>query len=142
MKNFEISAVLDIDVPHEKVDGKIAIRNLLNEKLLLQKYSDSINTLYIVFQVISPSNKARKVEEFLKHRKKTNALELYLTVDYFLFLESDTKEATYLLADTYMKGIDLFLCNRKDFDGKRFFKDVKSIFEEYGMLRLDIEVLV
>ncbi len=131
MKYFEISAVLDVDVPHEKFDGKITLRNLLNENLLMPKYSTSINTLFIVFQVISPKNTARKVEEFSKYRKKTNTLELYLIVDYFSFLESNINEATCLLAETYLKGVDLFLCNRKDFDGKSFYEDVEELFAPF-----------
>ena len=61
-------------------------------------------------------------------------MELYLNLDYYKFLEADNQTALEMMAELYLKGINKFLSTCKDFDHELFYKDVKNLFIDNGIL--------
>jgi len=78
-------------------------------------------------------------ENFIKERRKTGILELGINLNHSQLLQSTDSEAVELLAEAYLKGIDQFLQNRKDFDGKRFYTDVKRLFIQHGLVKDEVK---
>jgi hypothetical protein len=134
MRNFEISSASDEKIPFNKFEGELFIKNLLNKKLSIKRYTD-LETIFFVYQAFDPNNEYLNYKDNFILKRKTKVLELYLNLDYYQLIQSDEEESLELLAETYLKGIDLYLTGRKDFDGKRFYNDVKQLFLECRILK-------
>ncbi len=126
-RNFEFSSVGKTDL-RSKFENDLILKNKLNTNLLLDKYGKEIQTLFFIYQAIEPNNPARIAKDFLRYRKSVKIMELYLTLDYYAFLDATQEEALQMMAKLYLKGIEMFLFKRKDFDGKKFYDDVKNLF--------------
>ncbi len=127
MKDFEFTSASGKNVPLSKLGNDRIIFDLLNENLSIKDYSDKIKTIFFIYQAFDPNSPARKVEDFKRFRRKTNVMELYLTLDYYKFLKATKTEALQMMSKLYLMGIVKFL-KRKDFDYASFYNDVQNLF--------------
>ena len=131
MKQFGFTA----DTPEEvfdKVSNYTTLDNLLNSKLIVRDYTANINKILFVFHVID-ERVSLPINNYVKYRRKNKVLEIGIALNYTEFLNIDNQTVKQLLAETYLIGIDLYT-KRKDFDNKRFYKDVEKLFIENGLL--------
>lgn len=137
MRNFEITSASNQEIPLSNFNGDLFIKEILNKNISIKNYSKELTTIFVIYQAFEPNNQYRKVEDYTRFRRKSKILELYLTLDYYCFLKANENQASELLAGTYLKGIEKYLIIRKDFDGQRFYNDVKQVFQENGILKQD-----
>lgn len=114
------------------------LENILNVNVDLSDYTKKTNELVFVFIALNPGLSYTQ-ENFIKERRKTGILELGINLNHSQLLQSTDSEAVELLAEAYLKGIDQFLQNRKDFDGKRFYTDVKRLFIQHGLVKDEVK---
>ncbi len=98
----------------------------------LGNYTSQSQGLLVIMIALSPEAFERK--ECLIYRRKTQEIEIYINMDYQTLLEADEKETLHLISKTYLLAIKRFLSKRKDFDHKRFYADVREIFEKNKLL--------
>jgi hypothetical protein len=97
----------------------------------LKSYSQTINYLVVYYFILHP--KAIPQNDRISVRKKQE-LEIRINADYDRLLQADERETLQIIAETYLKAIEIFLIPRKDFEGKKFYQDVKNLFEKEGIL--------
>jgi hypothetical protein len=120
--------------PKKTVDKLLAVNELfinLIGNLDIENYSQSINYLAVYFFILNP--KAIPQSDKITVRKKQQ-LEIRINADYDRILKADERETLQIIAETYLKAIEIFLIPRKDFESKKFYEDVKSLFEKEGIL--------
>lgn len=135
LNKFGFTANIEQDL-FNKVSQYTELKELLNSKLEITKYTNLLNKILFVFIALNPQN-LYKVENFQRFRRKEKIVEIGINLDYNRLLQSDEDETLELLAETYLKGIEKYLIVRKDFDGQRFYNDVKQVFQENGILKQD-----
>ncbi len=130
LNDFEITyaAEKDLSVHRFVVGNRLA--DLLNEKLKISDYSDTVTTLFVIYQCFAPDNEYIKTEAFLRYRRKTKVIELHLLMDYNKVKEATETEMKQMFIELYKSAIPKYL-NRKDFDAAKFSSDFKSIAEKY-----------
>ena len=128
LRNFETSYAIEKDLHVEQFVVGNELANLLNEKLRLQDYCESISSLFVIFQCFDPTNEYVQVKEQLKFKRKIKVIELYLLLDYEKVKNAGKKAMLQMLAKAYLAGIDK-LIQRKDFDTKTFIKDVSFVLK-------------
>ena len=106
------------------------LTGLLNRKLKLNDYCETVSSLFVIFQCFDPTNEYVQVKEQVKFKRKTKVIELYLLLDYDKVKQADKKAMLQILANAYIKGISL-LTKRKGFDIELFYKDVSELFNTY-----------
>jgi len=89
------------------------------ENIDLTQFTNSLNTLFIIFQCFSLDN-PRKVEEFKTMRRKTKTLELYLILDYERIMQGSDQENLLHIKEVFVKGCETFLKPLKDFKWEEF----------------------
>lgn len=137
MKNFQFSG----STTQEQSDKLLKISNisdLLNNNLSIEKYTNAINSLFFIYQAFEADDKYCQYEETKRFRRKTKVMELYKNLDYNRLLQAKEPEVLPILAENYLKGIKELL-QRKDFDNKRFYKDVEKLFIENGLIKPKVE---
>ena len=129
--NFGFTANADEKVMYKVLKFNV-LEKLLNKNLSINNYSKKIQE--IIFVYIAARLKVSFPEEnFVKYRRKYNALEVGLNLDYQKLLKSNETETLKMLSALYLRGIKEYM-NRKDFDNERFYQDVKQLFEANGLL--------
>ncbi len=128
IRDFEISYAIEKDLHVEQFAVGNELAELLNEKLKLNDYCESISSLFVIFQCFDPANEYVQVKEQVKFKRKTKVLELYLLLDYSKVKKANKKTMLQLLASSYLAGIEK-LIQRKGFDTKTFIKDVRLVFK-------------
>ena len=132
---YKFTFSVDNDKLINKLHNTTEVDGLLNSKLSEISYSKKIDSIFFVYQAISPENTGHHVEDFKRFRRKTKVLEMYLTLNYYKFLEADNKQAKEMMSELYLKGIEKYLIPRKDFKGKEFYHDVKELFEQHKLIK-------
>jgi hypothetical protein len=102
-------------------------------KLNINSYTDNWQRACIVIVLLANDFFAEK--ERLIAGKKTKKLEIRINADYDRLLQADERETLQIIAETYLKAIEIFLLPRKDFEGKKFYEDVKNLFVKEGILK-------
>jgi hypothetical protein len=100
--------------------------------LTIDSYTNTWQRLSIIIVLLAPDFFAEK--ERLIMGKKTKKLEIRINADYDRLLQADERETLQIIAETYLKAIEIFLIPRKDFEGKKFYQDVKNLFEKEEIL--------
>jgi len=104
---------------------------LLNSHLKITDYSETVKTIFVIFQCFAPDNQYIKTKEYLKYRRKTNVIELYLQMDYNLVKTASESEMKNRLVDLYAAAVARYL-KRKDFDGEKFLIDFNKVAAIYS----------
>jgi len=127
---FQFSQTCD-DSISEKMQYSLKISDLLNEKLTLKDYSDTIKAVFMIYQSVSPEfSKAMQIKEYSVFRRKTNVIELYSVIDYDTLKNATEPAALKIFAETFLKSVKQFI-NRTDFDSEKFYKDVEDITRKF-----------
>jgi len=133
LNKFGFTACVD-----EKATSKLypyqKIETALNTKLNLLNYTDNLNEIVFVYIALSPDLQIRE-EDFSRFRRKNKIVEIGVNLNYFNLLQADEEKTLELLTETYLKGIEKYLIGRKDFDGNKFYADMKQLFTENGILK-------
>jgi len=118
-----------------KVSRFTELEKMLNEKLIFTKYTKELQEIVFVYIALK-SELIYKVEDFTKFRRKNKIVEIGINIEYSELLQTDEQQTLEILAETYLKGIEKYLIGRKDFDGSKFYADVKLLFTEHGIIKL------
>jgi len=123
---------------HESVFSKISrftvIEKILNEFLVFSKYSHELQGIVFVYIALKPDFNYT-VADFSKFRRKNKIIEIGINLDYNQLIQADDENTLELLSETYLIGIEKYLTGKKDFDGNKFYTDVKQLFTENGILK-------
>jgi len=133
--NYKFTFSIDNDSIMNKIYSYTEIKSLLENHLSENDYSNQINAIFTIYQIFADLRLRENYIETLKYRKKNKEYELYLNLNYNQLLQANEEESIGLLAETYLKGIEKYLIGRKDFDGNKFYADVKQLFTENGILK-------
>jgi len=111
------------------------INNLLNEEIILSKYSNNlINSLTIIYLILNPNYKGVKREERKYFKRVEKHFFIDIEIPYQAFCEADTKTALQILANNTLRCITKFLESLKNFDYQLFYNDVKNLFENENII--------
>jgi tRNA splicing endonuclease len=94
----------------------------------------SLTVQNVIIYIVAFSHDAFPEKDKIYNRRKKQQLEIRINADYDRLLQADERETLQIIAETYLKAIEIFLIPRKDFEGKKFYEDVKSLFEKEGIL--------
>ena len=130
LRDFEITYAIEKDLQVKKFAVGNELADLLNEKLKLQNYCETVTSLFVIFQCFDPKNEYVKPKVYQRYRRKTKVIELYLTVDYAKAKKAIKRTMLRLFCESYLSGIQSIL-KRKDFDKKQFYTVVESLFIPY-----------
>jgi len=128
MKQFGFTFDTDIN-DIEKISSATLIFDLLNEKLSIQNYSQTVSKIVFVYLAVNIKNFTPR-QDFIKFRRKNNVIEIGLNIDYDNFIKADFETALSMMALLYLKGIEKLISKRKDFDSGKFHEDVEKLFEQ------------
>lgn len=102
------------------------------ERLDCTHYSETIEQLIVILVAFSPETYPEP--EKLRFRRTKKEIEIRINMDYKTLLEATETETLHLIAKTYLLAVERFLSKRKDFDHKRFYADVRKVFEQNRLL--------
>ncbi len=128
LRDFEISFAIDKGLNAEKFAFGSEIADLLNSKLKIQNYSENIKCLFVVFQCFKEDNKYVQAKERYSYRRKNQALEIYLNLDYTGVRRADEQTLKQMVWNSYLLGIEKFL-KHKEFNIALLIKDIKALFK-------------
>jgi len=128
LRDFEISFAIDKGLNAEKFAFGNEIADLLNSKLKIQNYSENIKCLFVVFQCFKEDNKYVQAKERYSYRRKNQALEIYLNLDYTGVRRADEQTLKQMVWNSYLLGIEKFL-KHKEFNISLLTKDIKTLFK-------------
>jgi len=128
--NFWLNYMID-----DKISAKIIKSNAKFKPLLVVlKPSNYCSVHFTIGVIIAAFSQDPEKERIIK-RKLKNELEIRINADYDRLLQADERETLQIIAETYLKAIEIFLLPRKDFEGKKFYEDVKNLFVKEGILK-------
>lgn len=130
LRDFEISYAIEKDLQVEQFAVGNQLTDLLNKKLKLKNFCETITSLFIIFQCFDPQNEYIQPKTYQKFRRKTKVIELYLPLDYNKAKQADKAATLQILAENYISGIKLVL-KRKDFKTEEFIKAVSTVFSPW-----------
>ena len=133
MKNFEFTSA-STEETAKKLRKFHQLDAILNQKLVLSKFTSQISSIFFIYQAFEPNNPYLNYQDNLKFKRKTKVLELYINLNYAELLPADDEKTLQLLAEAYLKGIEKYLLPRKDFNGNQFYTDVKQLFTEHRLI--------
>ena len=131
LNKFGFTANTD-QIAFKKVIGFKKIEEVLNKYLTITNYTQNLQKIVFVYIAITPELNFKE-EDFKRYRWKNKCLEVGLNLNYKRLLQAKEPEVLQILAEGYLRGIEE-LMQRKDFDNKRFYKDVEKLFIENGLL--------
>jgi len=126
MKNFSIICDADTNA-YDKVKNYEKIEQLIDNYLDLNNYTSRYVKLLFIYIAVEP-DKFLPRENFFKIRRKTNSLEIAYNVDYYNLMNKQNDDIFKILASTYLQATEKYLFERKDFNGKKFYDDLKQMF--------------
>ncbi len=129
--NFGFTASTDRTV-FNKVVHFNRLEELLNQNLTITNYTGNLHEIVFVY-IVASSEVSLPEKNFKRYRWKNKCLEVGLNLNYKRLLQAKEPEVLQILAEGYLRGIEE-LMQRKDFDNKRFYKDVEKLFIENGLL--------
>jgi len=132
MSDFRISTISNPDV-YEKLSLTLDIEKQLNKSLHLSNYTDKIDRIFFVY-VITQTGTSIPRPDSGNYQWKQRKFTIYRNIDYHQFRSASYHEALHLLAYNYLQTIELYLLNRKDFAGEKFYTDLYNFFTEEGWL--------
>ncbi len=139
VNKFGFTACID-----EKANKKLYlyqnIEKILNNKLDLTNYTQNITEIVFVYIALDPEM-LFKENDFTKFRRKSKIVEIGINLNYAELLLATEDETLEILAEAYLQGIEKYLLPRKDFNGNQFYNDVKQLFTEHRLLKLQNEIL-
>ena len=130
LQTLWLSYFIDKKMSHLPLIGN-RLEDLLGG-MACSNFSVSINSLIIY--IVAFSNNTFPEKDCIIFRRKKQQLEIRINAPYDRLLQADEKETLQIIAETYLRAVETFLFNRKDFDGKKFYEDVKNLFESEGIL--------
>jgi len=96
--------------------------------LLLQKYTNLYNHLFITFLIYPENNKGVDWQERKHYKRKEKHLFLDIKVDeYQEFCNADKETSLQILKRNLLRGVKKFLENQKDFNFIDFYTDLQKI---------------
>lgn len=100
---------------------------LLFNTLQCQNYTNKAEN--VIFILVALPEQAAQEKEKLTFRRSKKEFELRIMLDYSqMMCIEDTQEMTDFLSNIFLVAIEKWLCNRKDFEGKLFYADLKNVF--------------
>ncbi len=133
MKSNDFGFTADVTKEYfSKVSKFIIIENLLNENFSIARYSKNLNKIVFIYILLNQSV-SFEVENFKRYRRKNKILEVGLNLSQQEFTNINEKETVQLLAKKYLLGIEQYMI-RKDFNHELFYKDVKKLFIDNGII--------
>jgi len=124
-KNIKITEACTEEVA-AKLETSISFENIIN-KIDILKYVSELSVLFIIFQCFPKDIQSRVVKEYKIHRRKTQALELYLVLDYDKIMAGTDAENLEHIKDVFLKGSETFLKPLKGFNYDGFMEEVKNL---------------
>ena len=103
-------------------------------KFNISDYSNNYKELCFIHMAIDPNTHSFRPDKKILRRKQ-NRFDMYLNVpDYKKFRTATKPEACKIIAKLYLVGIKKYLSKEKDFNHELFYKDVKKLFIDNGIL--------
>ncbi len=113
----------------DKLDFIFTLEKWFNQKLLLSNYTSVFNEFVFVYIL----SKNTKTPDYFSLSRKTKTYEIGKNLDYMNFLQAE-HNSIKILAFAFLKAIQTFLMNRKDFNGEKFYEDVKNLFIQENLI--------
>jgi hypothetical protein len=120
------------EVANKLADFQEYLLALLNT-FCIESYTKLIKEL-LVIEIFYKKSTLLPEKNRVYYARKKAALQLFINADYDRLMQADERETLQIIAETYLKAIEIFLIPRKDFEGKMFYEDVKNLFEKEGIL--------
>jgi hypothetical protein len=123
-KDFELTSIVSHEV-QDKIDTN-PMESLLNSKVNLSDYGNSIKKIYFVIIVVQPENKLH--ENKVEFHSDTGTLEVALQLSYKHVVNSNIKEIQDMMTALFLSAINLYQEIREiDFDWKKYKIDLTGI---------------
>ncbi len=126
MKQFGFTEHTDIS-NFRKFDGVFEIEKILNENVNLTDYTKTIQKIVFVTIAVD-TQKFNGVDNFIKFRRKSKAIELGVNLPYNEFINADKDKELKILKNAYIEGVETLLSKRKDIDYKKLSENIRQIF--------------
>jgi len=126
MNNFIFTSVSDEKISFEKISCSNDIENIINKNLTISNYTNIVNEILFVYVASNPRGIPRPNK--ISFLRKTKTLQIVYNLDYDTFVATPQNLAIKLMAEAYLQATEKYLINRKDFNGKKFYDDIKQLF--------------
>jgi len=110
------------------------IRIPLNLELTIEKYTNTLKRLVLIFIAINP-NKGLQRADKARYLRKEKKLQLFVNLDRERLEKATQQEALQMMCELYLESIEKYLTKRKDFDAKRYYHDVKEVFVKHQFIK-------
>ena len=129
-----ISAMIDMNVSEKNINFTYEMSNYLSENIDISIYGTKFQQIGLIFMAMNPTTPSFRPDKKI-NRWKHKVFDMYINVpDYEKFRTATKTEARKIIAELYLTGIKKYLSKQKDFNHKLFYKDVKKLFINKGIL--------
>jgi hypothetical protein len=130
---LRFSGIVWHEVPIEKsIDNFAILEDLMNVNLNIQHYTQEVDYILFVFLIHLPHQKIH-TEHYHFHKRK-RFIDIQLQLDYFEIMSATPDEVRQMMAKLFIDSIPLYSKMKlAQFDDKRFYEDVKSLFEKANL---------
>ncbi len=133
MEKFVLSSISDVNIEYEKISRTVNLENLLNKNCAIENYSLNVKSVFFIFIVTEPKNSICRKDK-ITFLTKNKILKISFNLNYNEFLTIEEHNSIKILAFAFLKAIQTFLLNRKDFNGEKFYQDVKNLFIQENLI--------
>jgi len=124
--DFEFTEIVSGNRLH--LDENRKINDILNHELSIKNYTAAYDMLLFTYILVAPQFQGF-YKEGLSASKTKRRLYLEMFLDNEAFTSASSDEALHIMVLLYLKGIEIYLSKRKDFDWKRFYNDCEKALE-------------
>ena len=131
---FRFSDITTHKIDFAKINQSILIEDALNEHLNIKNYSNTIVSLNCFYISVEPHNTIHR--PYKRYLPKRQIIRWFLRLSYTDILLAPIDEVVHYMAAAYLEAIESYFKNfKQDFDGKRFYEDVKALFTQKGWIK-------
>jgi len=128
---FSFTSVSD-EKALKNINNDEVIEKAFNSNMKINNYTNIINEILFVY--VAANSKSIPRPDKLSYLRKSKTLQIVYNLNYETFVIAQQEQATKLMAEAYLQAIEKYLIDRKDFNGKKFYEDVKLLFVNNGIL--------
>jgi Immunity protein 44 len=108
---------------------------MLNTQLPIKKYGQGLDRIAFIYIIMKDTRMHPNDKVFFRKRKK---LMISLELDFEKAVQADLEELIELEAILYLETIKRYKAWKiKDFDSDLFYEDVRNLFLEKGIIKLE-----
>jgi hypothetical protein len=111
------------------------VEKLLNSNLSIKKYGQGLDRIGFVYNIMDDIRNHPNEKVFFRKKKK---LLICLQLDFGRAVKANLEELIELEAILYLESIKRYKAWKiKDFDSDLFYQDVRNLFLEKGIIKLE-----